>query len=111
MSKLSDLWRYNDRAIGLIRVIRKVLLVVIFGRPEMLKSGDFRYDRLVVKMFGHYLDNYLLGGPFLLIIMVEDHRAIRWADIVALPVLRRGVVYGKEDAEQVAIRENLGIEA
>src|SRR5262249_23024499 len=52
----------------------------------------------------------VLGDPLLLVAGVEDRRAVAAADVVALPVLRRRVVDLEEELEQVAERDELGVE-
>ena len=48
---------------------------------------------------------YCFGDVALLVVVVEDGRAVLRADVVALAVERRGVVRLPEDAEQVFERD------
>ena len=52
----------------------------------------------------------VLGDPLLLVVGVEDGRAVAGADVVALPVPGRRVVDLEEELEQIAVGRLLGIE-
>jgi hypothetical protein len=39
-----DSWRDYRSAIGLVRILRKIILMIIFGRVEIFKRDNFRDD-------------------------------------------------------------------
>ena len=66
MAKFQHLRRDNGGAIGLIGVIGKVFLVVILGRPELIKGGHLGDDLSIVYALLRDLVDDLEGGLFLL---------------------------------------------
>ena len=61
-------------------------------------------------MLGLELAHDLVGGAPLLVVMIENGRAILRADVAALAIQGRGVVEREEDAEQVAVGELVRVE-
>src|SRR3546814_18545369 len=54
--------------------------------------------------------SYLLGDPLLLLVEIVDCRAVGQADVVALAVLRGGIVDLEEELQDPPVADLLGIE-
>src|ERR1043165_19863 len=91
-----------------VRLLLQVILVVPLGRPELRVVDDLRRDRARPLLL-RALDG-LLRRLALLLVVHEDRRAVLRADVVALPVRRRGVVQAEEEVEDVAVRDRRRIE-
>ncbi len=77
--------------------------MVIFGGKKLLEGSDFGDDRCM-KGFGCFELVLILLGQFpLLIVMVENYRAVLRADVVSLAIERGRVVCFPENLEQFRI--------
>ena len=89
--------RDHQRAVGLARVAREVLLVVALGLVERRRAGDLGDDRILPELLPPRARAITASaiarcsGR-----LAEDHRAVLRADVVALPVGRRRVVDREE---------------
>ena len=80
------------------------------GLPEGSGRRDLG-DHLAGPQAGRVdVGDRVFGDALLLVVEVEDRRAVAGADVVALAVLRRRVVDLEEELEQVAVRDLLGVE-
>src|SRR4030095_6803536 len=90
--------------IGLVRVQRQIVLVIVFRRIERVELVDLGRDRLFVDLRRIELGDVGLCHLFLLVIGGKDCRAILRADIGALAVeLGRVVHDGEEDLQNLAV--------
>ena len=108
---LLDLRTGVEEDVRLERIPLGVVLVVVLARIEAIERDDFRDDGAIEDLRGIELLDVGLGHALLLVVRVEDHRAILLSDIRALPVLRRRVVRDREeDLEELAVRHARGVE-
>ena len=84
--------------------------MIVLGHPELPGRDDLGHDPAVP--LPRALDALLdaLGHLPLLVVVVEDGRAVLGADVVVLAVQRRRVVHAEEVAEQVLVAEPRGVE-
>src|SRR4029079_9412947 len=87
----------------------EVLLVVVLGDVEGLRRLDHRDDRLAVAARRVYLALRLLGARALLLVLVEDDRAVLVSYVPALAVQLRRVVLAPEGLEQLLVRDPLRV--
>ncbi len=90
-------------AVGLERIVREIFLVIIFGQVELVERGHLGHDGVVPNACCADLLDDLLGDLLLLLIVIEDGRAVLRAHVRALAVERGRVVDGKEDRQQVVV--------
>ncbi len=86
LPKFGDLWCNDGGAVGLVRVVGEIFLVIIFARPEFVERSYLGHDRIRVNALSGDLGDDFFGNTFLLIRMVKDGRTVRGADVVALAV-------------------------
>src|SRR4030095_9692740 len=79
--------------VGLVRVQRQIVLVIVFRRIERVELVDLGRDPLLVALRRMELGDVGLRHFFLLVIGEEDRRAILRADIGALAVELGGGVH------------------
>ena len=78
----------------------EVVLVLGLGLPEVARGRDFRDDLARPQPRGLDVGDGVQRDALLLVVGVEDRRAVAGADVVALPVLRRRVVDLEEELQQ-----------
>src|SRR3954454_16103994 len=101
-----DLRDVVEGNIGLVRVQRQVVLMIVFRRIEPLQRADLGHDRLLVDLGGVELGDIGLRHLLLLIIGSEDRRTILRTGVRALAVqLRRVMHHGKEYLQDLAIAD------
>ena len=97
-------------AVALVGIVLEVVLVIVFGHKEFRGWADFRDNRpgpqaslvqLLLAFFGQF---------FLLVVVIEDDRAVLRSHVGALPVQRRWIVRFPEHFQQVVERDLAGIE-
>ena len=86
LSKLRHLWCYYRRTVGLVRIVGKIFLVIIFRRPEFIERRYLGHDRVVINAFGGDLGDDIFGGFPLFFGMIKNCGAVRCPDVVSLPV-------------------------
>src|SRR3712207_779210 len=96
VAELRDLGGDHDLAVRLVRVVAEVFLVVVLGPVECVERRHLGHDGISPKVLGLELRDHLLGDGPLLLVVVEDRRAVLRTDVGALPVQRRGVVRSEE---------------
>ena len=112
LAQLGDLGRRREQDVGLPGIPRRVVLVVGLGLVEGLQGRDLGDDRRVVGAGLVELPDVGLGHPLLLLVRVEDGRAVLGPLVRALAVELGGVVgHGEEDLEQLAVAHLGGVEA
>src|SRR5882672_5898425 len=101
-----DLRDVVEGNIGLVRVQRQVVLVIVLRRIERLQRADLGHDRLLVDLGGVELGDIGLRHLLLLVIGGEDRRAILRAGVGALAVQLGRVVHDREkDLQDLAIAD------
>src|SRR6185437_1172313 len=93
-----------------VRIPLEVVLMLGLGLPERPRRRHLGHDLPRPQAGSVDVGDRLLGDPALLLIEVEDSRAIARPRVVALPVERRRVVDPKEELEQTPVGGQLGIE-
>src|SRR5829696_7767030 len=93
-----------------VRVALQVVLVLRLGLPERTGRGDLGDDLAGPQPGRLDVGDGVLGNPALLLIEVEDRRAVARAEVVALAVGRRRVVDLEEELEQLTVGGHLGVE-
>src|SRR5215468_3191912 len=93
-----------------IRDALQIVLVLWLGFPEVAQRRDFRDNPSWPQARRFNIGNRALGSPLLLIIHVEDCRAIALSDVVALTVQGRRIVNLKEELQQFSVAELRGVE-
>src|SRR5207237_5131650 len=93
-----------------VGIALEVVLMLWLGLPE--RSGRRHLGHDLARPAARRLDvrDRLLGDAALLLVEVEDRRAIARPDVVSLPVRRRRIVDLEEELEQIPVRGLLGIE-
>jgi hypothetical protein len=86
-----------------VRVAQQVVLVLRLGLPERTGRGDLGDDLARPQPGRLDVGDGGLGDPALVLIEVEDRRAVARADVVALAVRCRRVVDLEEELEQLAV--------
>src|SRR5215207_437946 len=109
-AELRHLGRDHHLTVRLILVVPIVLLVVILGDVELLERRHLRHDGVAPEALRLYLGDHLCGDAPLLLVVIEDRRAVLRPDVRALPVQRRGVVGGEEDLQYLPERDDLRVE-
>ena len=100
----------HGAAVGLVPVVSKVFLMVVFSDIELIELGNCGDDWFVpYSGFGDLLDGFFYN-PLLFFGVVVNSGAVLGADIPALTVEGGGVVDGEEDVEDVFGWDNLRIE-
>src|SRR5438128_2570460 len=108
-SELPHLWVDNHQTVGLIRIVTIVVLVVVFGLVESGQGRDLGNNgtrpesRSIGVALGFFCDDSLL------LVVIENHRTILRADIIALSVQRGGIVGTPEHVEHLCKRNKLRI--
>jgi hypothetical protein len=102
--------RADEVACVAVRVSLEVVLMLGLGFPEWSCRHYLGHDFSGPAPRGVDVGDCLLGDATLLLIEVEDRRAIARPEVVALAVHGRRVVDLEEELEQVAIRGQIGIE-
>src|SRR5205085_5640715 len=110
LAELRDLGRDDGAAVWLRGILLEVVLMVVLGRVESVERRDLGHDGRVPYMRAVHLGDDLLGRLALLGAVVEDGRAILRANVRALTVQGRRVVYGEEDFEQFAVGDGRRVE-
>src|SRR5271170_4327021 len=82
-------------------VLVVIVLVIVLGAIKHAERDDLGNDRRPEQARGVELLLGVFGEFLLLVVVVEDHRAILSAHIVALPVLCGRVVRVIEDRKEV----------
>jgi hypothetical protein len=108
LPELRHLRRDHGAAVALRGVAPEVALVIAFGREELAVRHDLRDDGVVPDGGGVPLR--ALGRLALGFGVDEDDAAVLRALVVPLAVLRRGIVDGEEDLEQLGVRDHARIE-
>ena len=88
----------------------QVVLVLGLGLPERAGRGELGHDLAWPQAGGVDVGDRVLGDPALVVVGVEDRRAIARADVVALTVPRARIVDLEEELEQIAERLLLRVE-
>src|SRR5581483_7621404 len=92
-----------------VRVTLEVVLVLGLSLPEGAGGGHLGDDPPGPKPGCLYVGDGVLGYPTLLVVQVENRRAIAGAPVVPLAVERGWVVDLEEKLEDVAIGGQLGV--
>src|SRR5262245_50229631 len=87
------------------RMLLQIVLVVLLRRPELSRGNDLGDDRTLPLARGVDARFHLLGDAFLLVVQVEDGRAVLRPRVVPLPVHGGRVVHAEEPAEQLLVRQ------
>src|SRR5437867_3808073 len=82
--ELLDLGRDDVAAVARVRVRVEVPLVVVLGLPEPVVGDDLRHDGGAERLRGLESPLHVLGRLLLLLVVVEDDRAVLLADVVPL---------------------------
>jgi hypothetical protein len=85
-------------------------LVLGFRFPEVTSGSDFRHNRARPKTRSIDVGDRVLRETTLLIVGVEDRRAVAHAYIVTLTIAGRRVVYLKKEFQEIAETDLVGIE-
>src|SRR5829696_7159745 len=93
-----------------VRVALQVVLVLRLGLPERTRRSDLGDDLAGPQPGRLDVGDGVLGDPALLLIEVEDRRAVARAEVVPLAVQRRRVVDLEEELEQLPIGGHFGVE-
>ena len=97
------------RAFIAMRVGGQVILVIIFGRPEVTDRLERRLDfSAFVMLLGCFC--YCCCDLVLLVVMEENSRAILRASVASLSVEGRGIVHSVEEVDQFLVLDDTGIE-
>src|ERR1700677_1560816 len=93
-----------------VRVVLQVVLVLGLRLPEGSRGHDLGHHLAGPEAGGLHVGNGVLGHQLLLVTGVEDRRAVAQPHVVALTVLRRGVVDLEEELEDVPVGRHTRIE-
>jgi hypothetical protein len=93
-----------------VGIALEIILVLRLGFPEIADRCHLGHDFARPEAGGVHVDYGVFRDTLLLIICVEDRRAISRADIVALAIARRRIMDLKEEFQQIAIADRVWIE-
>ena len=110
LAELGYLGSDHSHAVGLVRIIGKVLLVIILGHVELIELHDLGDDGFAPNVLVVQLFNELLSLSLLFVIVIENRRAILSAHIRALTVERGRVMDRKEYVQYVLVSDDLRVE-
>src|SRR6185437_9890086 len=88
----------------------QVVLVLRFGFPEIARGCDFSDGLAGPQARGIHIGDRVFGDAFLLVVGVEDRRAVAGADVVALAIHRGRVVDLEKEFQQRAVADARRIE-
>ena len=108
-SELPHLGVDNHRAVGLIRIVTIIVLVVLFGLIESSQGRDLGNNgvRPEPRCIGLALRSFC--DDFLLFVVIENHRTILRAGIIALSVQGGWIVGAPEHGEYICKRNELRV--
>jgi hypothetical protein len=75
-AEFGDLGGDDGGAVGLVGIVGEILLVVVFGGPELVEGLYLGDDRVIVNAEGVYLVDDLYSGAGLIVRVIKDRRAI-----------------------------------
>ena len=110
LAELRHLGRNDGPAVALGGVAGEVLLVIILSRVERRRGRDLGHQRAIPYPGRVELTDDLLRDRLLLRAVIEDHRTVLRADIVALAVERSWVVDREEDLQNLTQTDDGRIE-
>ena len=110
LPQLRHLRVHHQQAVRLVRVRPLVALVVVLRLPEPRQRRHLRDDRAGPGLPRVPLSDRGLGLPLLFGRVVEHDRAVLRPHVVPLPVECGGVVQREEDVQQLAVRDDRGVE-
>ena len=84
--QVGEFWQVVDHDVGLVGMVLEVVLVVILGGVEGLERDDLGDDELRINFCRVELRNVGFGDFLLLLVRIEDGRAILSAVVRALAV-------------------------
>src|SRR4029453_4657426 len=93
-----------------VRIPLEVVLMLRLCLPERACRCHLGHDRSWPKTRRLDIGDGVLGDPALLLVRVEDRRAIARPDVVSLAVQRRRVVDLEEELEQLPVGDPLRVE-
>src|SRR5688572_17416543 len=93
-----------------VRIALEIILVLGFRRPEVTGGRELRHHAARPQARGVDILDGLQRLVTLRLRYVEDLRAIRRADIVALAIQRSGIVNLEEELQQVAVGDTRRVE-
>ena len=108
--KLVNLRRDHILAVRLLRVVRVVVEVVIFGAVKVFVRRYRGHNRCVPNLLLREGRYHPFGGFFLFRRLVIDHRPILRANVVALPVFRGRIPQCQQHFDKRAVRNDRRIE-
>ena len=84
-------------AVALVGVFGEIILVIVFGDVKFLGRRNLGHDRVGKNVFPVKDGLVVLGFLFLIVIVIENDRAILSSDIRTLTIQRRRVVGRPKD--------------
>src|SRR5205809_5317514 len=99
--QLVELRRYHELAVGLVRIIGVIFLVVLFRLVELGQRLQRSHDRFAEGLGSIELFNKTFRLPLLFVVGIENSGAILRADVIALAIERRRIMGREENGEQV----------
>lgn len=100
----------HNLTVSLVWVAGEVILVVVLGGEEFLERFDLCDDLGIPNAQGLEIRNDLKCGLALRFRMVKDDAAVRFANIIALPVQRGWIVNREEHLENFLERGHARVE-
>src|SRR5690606_20344127 len=105
LAEFGDLWRDHELAVALLGVQRKIITVVVFGRPECGGFAQLRHDRCVIDALCLDFGYDCLRLFALRVVLPETRGFILGTAVIALTTRGGRIVGGKEYPQQVGIRQ------
>ena len=96
MAELCHFGSYHGPAVALERILLEVFLMVIFGDIKLVERRNFGNERVIPNLGCTDLTDDFFGNFLLLLIAIENGRAVLRADIIALAVKGGRVVDGEK---------------
>jgi len=93
-SELRHLGSNHHLTVGLLRIVREIIPVIVLRGVEISHGADLRHDRAfpqLGRLIPHPFRSLLLFGA-----VIEDHRSVLSADIIPLAVQGGGIVDAEE---------------
>lgn len=109
LAEFANLGCHHKSAIPLVGVVDKIILVVVLGRPVMLKRQHLGDDVAVVVAPAGGFGNELRCRHLIGLVGVVNAAAVLHACVVALAVQTGRVVDVKKDVQQLAQRNHIAV--
>lgn len=108
-SELLEFGRDNNLAVGPLRVVIVIVLMVAFGDSEFLERPKLSHDRIRSYLLVAEFLNYFFSCLFLRFVMVKDNRCIFCTDIMSLTIEGSRIMKSEKNFQKLCVWNKLWI--